>query len=368
MTPRYPAQPSGIPWPTETWPVDASHVGADVEMTRVSSALGELFDHGTVPPDGSGISLATVVVHRGHIVAERYGTQPDSVFGPGGAVDEATTLVSWSMAKSITHALVGMLVAEGRMDPGARAAVAEWVDDDRSSITLRDLLRMRDGLHFVEDYVADESGAVVSHVIDMLFGDGASDVASYARSRPLAHAPGSVWSYSSGTTNIISSLVAEVLDADSSTRAESMRSFIVDRLLGPLGMASAVPRFDDAGTFIGSSYVYATARDFARFGYLYLRGGEWDGREVLPRSWVDSAFDMHAVDPDSGHGYSHQWWLWKGRADAAAALGYEGQRTIVDTSRDLVVVHLGKWGADTAPRLDGLLNQIVESFPVLEHP
>ena len=365
MTHQYPAQPAGVPWPTMAWPVDASHVGSDVDQSRVESALGGLFDHGIEPPDGSGISLATVVVHRGRIVAERYGSQPDSVFGPGGVVDESTTLVSWSMAKSITHALVGLLVAEGRMHPSGRADVAEWKGDDRASITLSDLLRMRDGLHFVEDYVADESGAVVSHVIDMLFGDGASDVAAYARSRPLAHTPGSVWSYSSGTTNIISSLIADVLDTDASTRGESMSAFITDRLLAPLGMTSAVPRFDDAGTFIGSSYVYATARDFARFGYLYLRGGEWDGRELLPRSWVDTAFDMHAVDPESGHGYSNQWWLWKGRTDAAAALGYEGQRTIVDTSRDLVVVHLGKWVAATAPRLDGLLNQIVESFPVL---
>lgn len=340
----------------------------DGEFARpdIENVLDELFAHGVTPPEGSGVSLATVVVHRGRIVAERYGVQPDSAFGPGGTVDESTTLISWSMAKSITHAVVGMLVAEGRLDPAAPAPVSEWVDDPRSEITLGDLLRMRDGLHFVEDYVVDESGNSVSHVIDMLFGEGAADVASYARSRPLAHAPGSVWSYSSGTTNVISSLVSDVLDPNGDTRGESTRTYITGRLFDPLGMASAVPRFDDAGTFIGSSYVYATARDFARFGYLYLRGGEWDGREILPRRWVDTAFEKHAVDPDTGHGYSHQWWVWKGRDDTAAALGYEGQRTIVDTSRDLVVVHLGKWVSDTQPRLDALLDRIVRSFPVLD--
>ena len=321
----------------------------------LDAVLDELFAHGTQPPSGSGVSLAAVVLHRGQVVAERYGTRPDTVFGPGGPVDADTTLVSWSMAKSITHALVGILVDEGRMQVDRPVNIAEWAGDARSAITLGDLLRMRDGLDFVEEYV---EGAGGSDVIEMLFNSGAADVAAYARSRPAKFPAGSHYSYSSGTTNIVSSLISDVVG-----RGDDMRRFIVDRLFGPLGMTSAAPRFDDAGTFIGSSYVYATARDFARFGSLYLRRGECNGRQLLSREWVDTAFDMHTLDPDNQHGYSHHWWLWFGRPDTLAALGYEGQRTVIDTNRDLVVVHLGHWPAETQPRLDALLDQIVTVFP-----
>jgi CubicO group peptidase (beta-lactamase class C family) len=333
---------------------DAVNVGVGVDV--MDGALDELFG---VRSDPAGTSLAAVVVHRGRIVRERYGHQPDTVFGPGGPVDRDTTLISWSMAKSITHALVGILVNEGRIDIDAPVNVPEWRDTPRAGITMGDLLRMRDGLDFVEDYVIDESGNVASDVIAMLFGEGTDDVATYARSRPSKHAPGTVWSYSSGTTNIICSLLGELVGGP-----DGLRSFIHERLFAPLGMSSAVPRFDAAGTFIGSSYVYATARDFARFGCLYLRDGRWGDRQVVPSSWVDTVHDMHAVDPESGHGYSWHWWNWAGRPETMAALGYEGQRIIVDPTRDLVVVHLGKWVAETQPELDRHLTSIVEAFPV----
>ena len=329
-----------------------------VNAGRVDETLDALFgDRG----DPSGISLAMVVVHRGRVVRERYGRQPATMFGPGGPVDRDTTLISWSMAKSITHALVGILVKEGRIDLDAPVNIAEWSDSARASITMSDLLRMRDGLDFVEDYVVDETGDTRSDVITMLFGDGASDVARYARARPSLRAPGSFWSYSSGTTNIICSLLGELVGGP-----DEMSSFIRDRLFAPLGMTSAVPRFDEAGTFIGSSYVYATAPDFARFGYLYLRGGRWGDRSILSDSWVSTARDMHATSSENGHGYSWHWWNWNSRPETMAALGYEGQRLIIDPARDLVVVHLGKWSAETQPELDRRLTSVVESFAVTE--
>ena len=341
-------------FPGRDWEV--AEPDASVAVAQLDGALDDLFGTGDAAPP-PGVSLATLVVHRGRIVRERYGHQPDTMFGPGGPVDRDTTLISWSMAKSITHALVGILVNEGRLDVDVPVNIPEWRDSTRAAITLRDLLRMRDGLDFVEDYVIDESGNVNSDVIAMLFGDGASDVASYACSRPSKHEPGSVWSYSSGTTNIICRIIGEVLGG-----REAVRTFMHDRLFGPLGMESATPRFDDAGTFIGSSYVYATARDFARFGLLYLRDGSCGDRRVLPASWVATASDMHAVDPDNGHGYSWHWWNWNGRSNVIAACGYEGQRIIVDPSRDLVVVHLGKWVAETQPQLDLHLSTIVDAF------
>ena len=341
-------------FPGSDW--ESSEPDDGVDSSRLDAALDAMFGTGDATPPG--VSLATIVVHRGRIVRERYGHQPDTVFGPGGPVDRDTTLISWSMAKSVTHALVGMLVEEGRLDLDAPVAVDEWRDTSRASITLRDLLRMRDGLAFVEDYVLDESGNVQSDVIAMLFGEGSNDVAGYARSRPLAHEPGSTWSYSSGTTNIICSLLRDLIGTH-----EAIRDFIDDRLFRPLGMSSATARLDDAGTFIGSSYVYATARDFARFGYLYLCDGLWNDRRILSSSWIATTNDVHAVDPENGHGYSWHWWSWNADPRVVAALGYEGQRTIVDRDRDLVVVHLGKWVADTQPTLDRHLTDVLESFP-----
>jgi CubicO group peptidase (beta-lactamase class C family) len=129
-------------------------------------------------------------------------------------------------------------------------------------------------------------------------------------------------------------------------------------------MTSATATSDPSGNFIGSSYVYATARDFAKFGYLYLRGGQWEGQQLIPREWVESARVQHATDHDSDHGYGLQWWIWKSITGCMSAQGYEGQRIIVMPDRDLVVVHLGKWVADTAPTLDSHLLTLIQAFPV----
>ena len=349
-------QPDGVNWPTHEWP--NTTLDASVDLTQLNSALAALFDHGVNPPAGQGVSLATLVVHRGAIVAERYGVQPDTAFGPGGQVDQDTTLISWSMAKSMTQAVLAIVIEELEIDVDAPVDIAEWANDERRKITLRHLLQMRDGLDFVEDYVVDESGNSVSHVIDMLFGDGAEDVATYARSRPLKNEPGTVWSYSSGTTNIICSLLRQYIGGG------SVADLLKQRIFDVLGMTSATATSDPSGNFIGSSYVYATARDFAKFGYLYLRGGQWEGQQLIPREWVESARVQHATDHDSDHGYGLQWWIWKSITGCMSAQGYEGQRIIVMPDRDLVVVHLGKWVVETAPTLDSHLLTLIQAFPV----
>ena len=134
-----------------------------------------------------------------------------------------------------------------------------------------------------------------------------------------------MWNYSSGTTNIVARIAGDVVGGG----ADSMRTFLQDRLFGPLGMASASPRFDDAGTFIGSSFLYATAQDFARFGYLYLRDGTWDGARLLPEGWVDHARAPVPVPATEEFGYGAHWWLWREYPGAFAAHGYEGQYVIV---------------------------------------
>ena len=325
------------------------------EPTAVSAAIEALF----APDAPHGVSLALLAVHRGEVVLERYGTQPDTPFGPGEAVTADTTLISWSMAKSITHAAVGMAVADGLLELDTPAPVAEWRNDERAAITLQDLLDMRSGLEFVEDYVDDS----ISHCIDMLFGGGADDVAAYAAALPMLHPPGTVWNYSSGTTNIVSRILGDALAArDGTDRRTATERFLHERLFEPAGMTSATVRFDAAGTFIGSSFVYATARDFARFGELYLHDGVVDGRRILPEGWREHARTWVADDPGGPFPYGRHWWLRHDLPGLFAAHGYEGQFTVVWPENDLVVVHLGKSPADRREPLLEHLHTVVAAF------
>ncbi|MDZ7676776.1 MAG: serine hydrolase [Acidimicrobiales bacterium] len=335
-----------MPWPTDAWPEGPVPDGV---------RLGDLLDRVMDPDRDLARTRAVVVVHRGRLVAERYGDRTDA-WGAvtGDPVDADTPLISWSMAKSMLHAVVGMLVDEGRLDLDAPAPVAAWHDDERSAITLRHLLRMRDGLDFVEDYDPD-SGR--SDVIEMLFGQGEPDTAAFAAARPLAHEPGTRFNYSSGTSNIVSSIVRDVLGGE-----VPYRRFLHQRLFAPIGMTTADPRFDAAGTWVASSYVWATARDMARFGYLYLRDGVWDGTRLLPASWVDDGRRAQAVDPDDGRLYGSHWWVTGDAHGTFWANGYEGQSILVSPGADLVVVRLGKSTKEQYPALADWRAAMVDAF------
>ena len=291
-----------------------------------------------MPPTETHGETHAVVAWRGtREVLARFGSGYATDCGPD------VTHISWSMAKSMTHALVGFLVLDGLVDIDAPAPVPEWRDDERSLITLRHLLEMRSGLEWIEDYVDGER----SHVIDMLFGCGKDDHAAYAAARTLSHPPGTHWEYSSGTTNIISRIVGDIVGGSSPfERRARMEAFINRRLFASLGMSSATAKFDHAGNFVGSSYVYATAADFARFGRLYIDGRSLEGGEILPAGWIDNARDAIALDPETGNGYAHHWWTWPSLPGALVATGYEGQYTVVVPEADLVVVRLGKTPAD----------------------
>lgn len=327
----------------------------------MNARVDVLFDR----PDSEGTSLALVIQQRGEVVVERYGTQPANVFEPARSLDANSTLVSWSMAKSITHAAVGILVADGLLDVAAPAAVPEWAGTEKESITLLDLLEMRSGLQFVEDYVDDET----SNCIEMLFGDSGPSHAAYAAALPLEHPIGSVWHYSSGTTNIIARLLGDVVSGGANggptVRRKAVHEFLAERLFGPVGMTSAQPKFDGAGDFVGSSYVYATAGDFARFGELYRHDGVTDlgsGERILPAGWLDHARTKVARDPESGFDYGRHWWMWPQFPGSVSCHGYQGQYTIVVPDRELVLVHLGLTSIDVAPKLRLRLAELIESF------
>jgi CubicO group peptidase (beta-lactamase class C family) len=222
-----PPQPPGVSFPTLGWSTGEQLTG---DPDRLADLLDPVFAVSRTPELGE--SLAFVAVQGGRIVAERY--------GPG--VTAATTLLSWSTAKSMTHAALGLLVADGAVDPDAPVDAPEWSapGDPRAAITAADLLAMRSGLHFIEDYVDD----AVSNCLEMLWGAGADDVAHYAADQPLEHPIDTEFNYSSGTTNILTRLIGDHVQGGEA----GMRAFLAERLFGPLGMTSAEPRFDAAGT------------------------------------------------------------------------------------------------------------------------
>ena len=337
-----PAQPSQTPWPTETWP--EGQPGPNVDTSALDGLLDLAF--ADTPPERLGETHAFLAVQGGQIIRERY-------WDDYGA---ANTYPSWSMAKSITQALVGILVARGLIDIQAPADVPEWQGegDPRAAITLDQLLRMSSGLQFAEDYV----DAGVSDVIEMLFGSGKADTAGFAANFPLAHTPDTVWSYASGTSNIVSRSAARALGKS----GEAFEAFMRNALFEPIGMRSPLPKFDEAGTFIGSSFCYATARDFARFGLLYLRDGVWNGRRILPEGWVDYARTPTPTPPDEALGYGAHWWLGMCGPDSFSCNGYQGQFTVVVPSLDLVLVRHGNSTIEQGERVRDWLGEVADCF------
>ncbi len=314
-----------------------------IDLSRSTPALRAAVGHLLGQPPEIGVTLGLLVLHAGAIIAEGY--------GPGCGAE--VPLISWSTAKSITHAMYGLLVDDGLITVDTLAPIAEWADDERATITVQHLLNMRSGLAFREDYVDDQ----VSDVIAMLFGDGRDDVAGFAAALPLEHAVGAFWNYSSGTTNILCRIARDILGGGRATEA-----YLRERLFEPIGMMSATATLDASGTFIGSSFVHATTRDFARFGELYRNDGCWGDHRVLPAGWTDHARTPTGTPDTEEYGYGAHWWRWQWPG-AFAAHGYEGQRILIVPDRDLVVVRLGKTVDPGFPPLRAALEAIVEAVP-----
>lgn len=295
-------------------------------------------------PEGLGATHGVLVLHAGEVVAEAY--------GPGKGPDDL--LLSWSVAKSVTHALAGIVVGEGRLGLHDPAPVAEWRGDERRHITLHHLLTMTPGLFFREDYVDGGS----SDVIEMLFGSARADMAAYAAAMPLVHEPGARCTYSSGTTNIVSRLLADAVDR----RGEAFEAWMRQVLLDPLGIGPVRLGFDGAGVFVGSSFCSMTLRDWGRFGGLYLDGG----RDVLPAGWAGYATHPTATAPTETSPYGAHWWRWPRWPGAFAAQGYEGQYVLVLPSAGAVVCRFGTSPdarkAEVRQRVQDLADAVVGRF------
>lgn len=241
-------------------------------------------------------------------------------------------ILGWSMTKSITSALVGMMVKDGKLELNSPAPISEWKNDSRSEITLRQLLNMTSGLKWTEDY-GDISEATI-----MLYEKG--DVGNYAISSPAIYPPDSVWYYSSGTSNILSLILRQTIGND-----QVYWDYPRTALFNKIGMRSAIIETDASGTFVASSYVEATARDYARFGLLYLQNGIWQKDTILSQEWIDFT---HTEAPKSNGKYGAQFWLnLAGHElpdcppDIYFCDGFNGQRIYIIPSKKVVIVRMG---------------------------
>ena len=262
---------------------------------------------------------AIVLLYQGKPIVEQY--------APG--ITAQTPLMGWSMTKSVTNAMVGILVKDGKLTAADPAPVEEWKNDARQKITLDHLLRMSSGLDFVEDY------STPSDATKMLFRE--KGAGAYALQSKLKSTPGTKWYYSSGTTNILQEIMRRQFPS-----LEAYQAFPYVRLFDKIGMNSAVLEPDASGTFVGSSYMYATARDWARFGQLYLQDGLWQGEQILPQGWVQYS---STETPHSQGTYAAQFWINhqdpEFPQDAFYADGFEGQYVVIIPSKKMVIVRLG---------------------------
>ena len=308
--------PISAPDPFAAWPGGQTVAANDPRLSEILS------DPRLVGPG----MRAVIVVKNGQIVGEAYGE----------GFDAETRLLGWSMTKTVTATIMGRMVAEGLMTLDAQELFAEWTDDGRAEITLADLLAMESGLDF------DESYGSVTDVTRMLYLERtASD---FALSRPLKVEPGSAFNYSSGETVILSRYWMSRFPS-----LEQAQRYPHEALFKPLGMRSAILEADAAGIFVGSSYMYATARDWARIGMFLANDGVWNGERLLPEGFVDL---MRAPNGTSNGAYSKMqtWFLPPGQREVEAEglpedvfwmRGHDGQSIAISSAENLVVVRLG---------------------------
>ncbi len=325
-----------VPWPEGD--LISPYMPANIDYTVLREAVKNAF--GTEPPRNG--TRALIVIRDGQIVAEKYAD----------GYDAETRLLSWSMAKSMTNALVGILVKEGKIDISQPVMMPGWENDERALITWNDLLRMSSGLEWEEDYGNESDVNVMLHKV--------GDFGAYAADKPALDPPDTKWNYSSGTSNIVCLKLRDYFASDA-----EYYHFPYDALFSRINMNSVVFETDASGTFVGSSYVYATARDFARFGLLYLNDGYWMGEQVLPEGWVSYS---SAPSDVSGGEYAAFFWSNASRelpdapADMYSCEGHDGQMIYIIPSRDLLVVRLGYSRSGTFD-FNLMLREILDAFP-----
>ncbi|PHI18360.1 hypothetical protein CEQ90_18465 [Lewinellaceae bacterium SD302] len=306
-----------------------------------TSQLKEALDYGMQRVPGGGAS-AIVILRNGKVLAERY----DDYYGP------QTPILGWSMTKSITGALVGMRVADGAIEPEERPVFTRWANEEdlRRQIPLLNLLQMNSGLKWEEAYGGVTDATIMLH--------DQPDMAAYAKKKPVAVPPATNWVYSSGTSNLLMDKVRGSFDDDT-----DFLNYLYDSLFHAIGANSFLIETDQSGLPVGSSYGWATARDWAKMGQLFLNEGKWRGKEIIPAQWIKK---MREPAAGSGGIYGGQIWL-KGPDtpslpdDAYAFRGFQGQRVFILPSQQIVIVRLGH-NDDKVVNFDRLIEGVLNAI------
>ena len=293
-------------------------VFSNIDYLKLKNAIDNAFDKNGIKDKRT---RSVLVVYKDKIIAEKYDT----------GFDKNSKILGWSMTKSITATLFGILQTQGKIDIMKPAPIAEWANDERAKITIANLLHMNSGLAWEEDY------NTISDVTKMLFQ--AEDMTQAQIDKPLVGSPNASWNYSSGTTNLLSGILRKQFK----THQEYL-DFWYSGLIDKIGMNSMVIETDMAGNYVGSSYGWATTRDWAKFGLLYLHNGNWRREQILDEGWVKYAA---TPTPTSNGGYGAQFWLNKGGKfpnvprNMFYCSGYQGQMVAIFPSQELVVVRMG---------------------------
>ncbi|RKF19131.1 class C beta-lactamase-related serine hydrolase [Altericroceibacterium spongiae] len=342
------------PIPPEVMATIADHPG--VNRKSLARATDALFTR-----EDLGQTQALIVYHEGEIVAERYAK----------GYDDNSRFLGWSMSKSVVGVMIGMMIAEGRLTLDDSPPIAHWQrpGDPRGEITVRQLLQMRSGLRHQE--VAEP--LYRSDTVRMLLLDGRDDMAEWAEAQPLEYEPGQMFEYSTPGTVILSDTIARILapKGTADERQQAVARFLKARLAEPVGMDSLTAEYDASGTMIGGSMLWATARDWGRFGEFLRHGGSVKGVQIVPRGWIDfmrrpspRAADYGALiwlnrPTESGR---NELFAEQGPADAFAAIGHLGQYVIVSPGDKLTIVRLGNTPQNQRPALVAALGDIVHLY------
>jgi CubicO group peptidase (beta-lactamase class C family) len=321
--------------------VSPSPMTSPAIVAPANDKLSEALDHAFAESESGPrrFTKAVVVLHRGRIVGERY--------APG--VTPATPLIGWSMTKSVTNALLGILVREGKLDMQKPAPIDEWSapGDPRRSVTADQLLRMVSGIGCGQSL---KTGFTTIFDADTQMEYDMADQSAFAANASLRAKPGSEWRYTNCNFILLSRIIRDAAGGD----AKSSRKFIERELFAPLGFERATLEYDSAGVPLGTIHLWASARDWARFGLLYLRDGVTaSGQRILPEGWVEYSARLTPQSADA-YGYGAGFWTQRGNsaaarariaagmpADSFMAFGSQGQYTIIIPSEDLVIVKIG---------------------------
>lgn len=310
----------------------------NIDYKKLESAVASAFDK---KGEKKLRTRSVIVIYKDKIIAEKYAD----------GFSKTSKILGWSMTKSLTATYFGILQKQGKFDINKPAPIVEWKNDGRKNITTNDLLHMNSGLEWEEDYTK------ISDVTKMLFS--AEDMTKSQAEKPSIAKPNTRWYYSSGTTNLLSGILRQQFK----THQEYL-DFWYSALLDKIGMNSSLVETDMAGNYVGSSYGWATTRDWAKFGLLYLHKGNWNGEQILDESWVK--YVSTPTNTSNGQ-YGAQFWLNASGyfpdvpREMYYCSGYQGQIIAMFPSKDLVVVRMG---LTEEPDFDfnGFLKGVVESI------